>query len=94
MGDMSVVSPRPHMVVHTQQYESSVDKYSVCHFLKPGIIGLAQIQGCKGEIVERADIANRVRYDIFYMEKWSLALDAEIVFLTIYNAIKGEAKTY
>lgn len=94
MGDMSVVGPRPHMVVHTQQYEGSVDKYLVRHFLKPGITGLAQIQGCRGEILERADIVNRVRYDIFYMEKWSLGLDAKIVFLTIYNAVKGEAKAY
>ncbi|WP_282179013.1 exopolysaccharide biosynthesis polyprenyl glycosylphosphotransferase [Maribacter stanieri] len=94
MGDMSVVGPRPHMVVHTQQYESSVDKYLVRHFLKPGITGLAQIQGCRGEIINRSDIVNRVRYDIFYMEKWSLALDAKIVFLTIYNALKGEERAY
>ena len=94
MGDMSVVGPRPHMVVHTQQYESSIDKYLVRHFLKPGITGLAQIQGCRGEIVNRSDIVNRVRYDIFYMEKWSLALDAKIVFLTVYNALKGEERAY
>ncbi|WP_027065142.1 exopolysaccharide biosynthesis polyprenyl glycosylphosphotransferase [Maribacter sp. Hel_I_7] len=94
MGDMSVVGPRPHMVVHTQQYESSVDKYLVRHFLKPGITGLAQIQGCRGEIINRSDIVNRVRYDIFYMEKWSLALDAKIVFLTVYNALKGEERAY
>ncbi|WP_339729857.1 undecaprenyl-phosphate glucose phosphotransferase [Maribacter stanieri] len=94
MGDMSVVGPRPHMVVHTQQYENSVDKYLVRHFLKPGITGLAQIQGCRGEIVNRSDIVNRVRYDIFYMEKWSLALDAKIVFLTVYNALKGEERAY
>ena len=94
IGDMSVVGPRPHMVVHTQQYEGSVDKYLVRHFLKPGITGLAQIQGYRGEIINRSDIVNRVRYDIFYMEKWSLGLDAKIVFLTIYNAIKGEARAY
>ena len=93
-GDMSIVGPRPHMVVHTQQYESSVDKYLVRHFLKPGITGLAQIQGCRGEIVNRSDIVNRVRYDIFYLEKWSLALDAKIVFLTVYNALKGEERAY
>tara|TARA_R110000751_G_scaffold305548_1_gene422135 strand:- start:1 stop:876 length:876 start_codon:yes stop_codon:yes gene_type:complete len=94
MGDMSVVGPRPHMVVHTQQYENSVNKYLVRHFLKPGITGLAQIKGCRGEIVNRSDIVNRVRYDIFYMEKWSLALDAKIVFLTVYNALKGEERAY
>lgn len=94
IGDMSVVGPRPHMVVHTQEYENSVDRYLVRHFIKPGITGLAQIQGCRGEILDRSDIVNRVRYDIFYMEKWSLALDIKIVYKTIFNAIKGEEKAY
>ena len=93
-GEMSVVGPRPHMVVHTQEYQNSVDKYLVRHFLKPGITGLAQIQGYRGEIIEKADIVNRVRYDIFYMEKWSLRLDAKIIYLTVYNAIKGDKKAY
>lgn len=93
-GDMSVVGPRPHMVVHTQQFEKSVDKYLVRHFLKPGITGLAQIKGYRGEIVNKADIINRVRYDIFYMEKWSLRLDVKIIYLTVLNAFKGEKKAY
>ena len=94
IGDMSVVGPRPHMEVHTQQYETSVDKYLVRHFLKPGITGLAQIKGYRGEIVERSDIVNRVRYDIFYLEKWSLWLDLRIIFNTITNAIRGEERAY
>ncbi|MEO9480979.1 MAG: undecaprenyl-phosphate glucose phosphotransferase [Maribacter dokdonensis] len=94
MGDMSVVGPRPHMVVHTEQYQNSVDKYLVRHFLKPGITGLAQIQGYRGEIIYKSDIINRVRYDIFYMEKWSLGLDAKIIIMTVYNAIKGEERAY
>ncbi len=93
-GDMSVVGPRPHMQLHTEQYEKSVDKYLVRHFLKPGITGLAQIKGCRGEIVEKADIINRVRYDIFYMEKWSLQLDLSIIYYTVINAIKGEERAY
>ncbi|MBU2995638.1 exopolysaccharide biosynthesis polyprenyl glycosylphosphotransferase [Cellulophaga baltica] len=93
-GDMSVVGPRPHMQLHTEKYEKSVDKYLVRHFLKPGITGLAQIKGCRGEIVEKADIINRVRYDIFYMEKWSLQLDLSIIYYTVANAIRGEEKAY
>jgi putative colanic acid biosynthesis UDP-glucose lipid carrier transferase len=93
-GDMSVVGPRPHMQLHTEQYEKSVDKYLVRHFLKPGITGLAQIKGCRGEIVEKADIINRVRYDIFYMEKWSLQLDLSIIYYTVANAVRGEDKAY
>ena len=93
-GDMSVVGPRPHMQIHTEQFQNSVDKYLVRHFLKPGITGLAQIKGYRGEIVNKSDIINRVRYDIFYMEKWSLSLDLSIIYYTVYNAIKGEDKAY
>lgn len=94
MGDMSVVGPRPHMELHTMDYETSVDKYLVRHFVKPGITGLAQVKGYRGEIVEKADILNRVRLDIFYVEKWSIWLDLEIVYKTIVNAIKGQEKAY
>ncbi|MDP5230054.1 MAG: undecaprenyl-phosphate glucose phosphotransferase [Cellulophaga sp.] len=93
-GDMSVVGPRPHMKLHTEQYEKTVDKYLVRHFLKPGITGLAQIKGYRGEIIEKADIVNRVRYDIFYMEKWSLELDLRIIYYTVANALKGEESAY
>ncbi|WP_298489274.1 exopolysaccharide biosynthesis polyprenyl glycosylphosphotransferase [uncultured Maribacter sp.] len=93
-GDMSVVGPRPHMHLHTEQYETSVDKYLVRHFLKPGITGLAQIKGYRGEIINKSDIVNRVRYDIFYMEKWSISLDIKIIFNTVTNAIRGEERAY
>ncbi|NJB35382.1 undecaprenyl-phosphate glucose phosphotransferase [Croceivirga sp. JEA036] len=94
MGDMSVVGPRPHMVVQTEEYQKSVDKYLVRHFLKPGITGLAQVKGYRGEVIQKSDILNRVRYDIFYMEKWSLKLDLRIIFFTVFNALKGEEKAY
>lgn len=93
-GDMSVVGPRPHMQLHTEEFEKSVDKYLVRHFLKPGITGLAQIKGYRGEIVQKADIVNRVRYDIFYMEKWSIQLDLSIIYYTVVNAIRGQDKAY
>ncbi len=94
MGDMSVVGPRPHMELQTWDYEISVDKYLVRHFVKPGITGLAQIKGYRGEILEKADILNRVRLDIFYVEKWNLGLDFLILFQTIYNVFSGEDKAY
>jgi len=93
-GDMSVVGPRPHMQSHTEQFQSTVDKYLVRHFLKPGITGLAQVKGYRGEIVDNSDIVNRVRYDIFYMEKWSFKLDLKIIYLTVFNVFKGEEKAY
>lgn len=94
MGDMSVVGPRPHMESHTLNYEVSVDKYLVRHFVKPGITGLAQIKGYRGEILEEQDILNRVRLDIFYVEKWTLALDLEIVFKTVVNAFRRQERAY
>jgi putative colanic acid biosynthesis UDP-glucose lipid carrier transferase len=66
----------------------------VRHFIKPGITGLAQTNGFRGEIENDRDIVNRVKYDIFYLENWSLLLDIKIIVLTVYNAIKGEKKAY
>jgi putative colanic acid biosysnthesis UDP-glucose lipid carrier transferase len=93
-GDMSVVGPRPHMVSHTHMYAERIDKFMVRHFIKPGITGLAQVSGYRGEVETDDDIINRVRLDIFYLENWSLLLDLKIVFQTIYNALKGEEKAY
>ncbi len=94
LGDMSVVGPRPHMVSHTHMYAERIDKFMVRHFIKPGITGLAQTSGFRGEVETENDIINRVRYDIFYLENWSLLLDLKIVFQTVQNAIKGEDKAY
>lgn len=93
-GDMSVVGPRPHMVSHTNKYARSVDKFMVRHFVKPGITGLAQISGYRGEIEQDKDIINRVKYDIFYVENWSILLDLKVIFQTFFNALKGEDKAY
>lgn len=94
LGDMSVVGPRPHMVSHTEMYALRIDKFMVRHFIKPGITGLAQTNGFRGEVEIDADIINRVKYDIFYMENWSILLDIKIIFITIYNTLKGEEKAY
>lgn len=94
LGDMSVVGPRPHMVSHTNMYAERIDKFMVRHFIKPGITGLAQTKGFRGEVENDKDIINRVRYDIFYIEKWSLLLDLKIILITIYNTLKGDRKAY
>jgi len=91
---MSVVGPRPHMLQHTEEYSKSVNKYMVRHFVKPGITGLAQIKGYRGEIKVPADINNRVRYDIFYLENCSLLLDIRIILITIFKALRGDEKAY
>lgn len=93
-GTMSVVGPRPHMVKHTNEYATSVDKYMVRHFVKPGITGLAQVRGYRGEVETESDILNRIKFDIFYIENWSLFLDLKIIVQTVLNAFKGEEKAY
>lgn len=94
LGDMSVVGPRPHMVSVANLYASKVDKFMVRHFVKPGITGLAQTKGFRGEVETDEDIINRVKYDIFYMENWSILLDIKIILNTIYNMLKGDEKAY
>jgi len=94
LGDMSVVGPRPHMVSHTEMYAKSIDKFMVRHFIKPGITGLAQTKGFRGEVETEKDIVNRVKYDIFYIENWSFLLDIKIIIITVVNIFKGEDKAY
>ena len=95
-GDMSVVGPRPHMLKYTKDYAKKIDKYNYVfrHSVKPGITGLAQVSGYRGEIKNDEDIVNRIKYDIFYIENWSLILDLKIIFETIINIIRGEDKAY
>jgi len=93
-GEMSVVGPRPHMVSHTHMYAEKIDKFMVRHFVKPGITGLAQVSGFRGEVEDDNFITNRVKYDIFYLENWSLFLDFKIVFQTIFNSLGGDDKAY
>jgi putative colanic acid biosysnthesis UDP-glucose lipid carrier transferase len=93
-GQMSVVGPRPHLWKQNHMYGTTISKYMVRYFVKPGITGLAQIKGYRGEIESKEDIINRTKYDIFYIENWSLLMDFNIVIQTIVNIFKGEEKAY
>jgi putative colanic acid biosynthesis UDP-glucose lipid carrier transferase len=93
-GDMSVVGPRPHMVNHTKQYTDLINNYLVRHYAKPGITGWAQVNGYRGETKQLIDMQNRVEYDIWYIENWSIILDVEIIIKTIINVFKGEENAY
>ena len=79
LGQMSVVGPRPHIESLSLEYQKDVDNYLKRHIVKPGITGLAQVSGYRGEVKKRADIKNRVRLDIFYIENWSFFLDIKII---------------
>jgi putative colanic acid biosynthesis UDP-glucose lipid carrier transferase len=93
-GAMSVVGPRPHLKSLSQEYQKEVGDYLKRHVVKPGITGLAQVSGYRGEIKKKSDIKNRIRLDIFYIENWSFFLDLKIVLKTIFNVFKGDEKAY
>ena len=93
-GEMSVVGPRPHLPSLSIEYQKDVDDYLRRHIVKPGITGLAQVSGYRGEIKKKSDIKNRVRLDIFYIENWSFLLDVKIILMTIFNVFKGEENAY
>lgn len=90
LGNMSIVGPRPHMLKHTEEYSQMISKYMVRHFVKPGITGLAQIKGFRGETTDAKKMQGRVKMDIFYIENWQFILDLKIISLTVLNIFKGE----
>jgi len=94
LGDMSVVGPRPHLWSQNKAYGNKIKKYMVRHYVKPGITGLAQVRGFRGEIETDEDMINRIKYDVFYIENWSLILDIKIIVQTVVNIFKGEDKAY
>ena len=94
MGNMSVVGPRPHISSQLDQYGAAIKKYKVRHFVTPGITGYAQVNGYRGETKEVSLMEKRVEYDVIYMENWSLSLDIKIIFLTVWNMIRGEKDAY
>jgi putative colanic acid biosynthesis UDP-glucose lipid carrier transferase len=94
IGNMSVVGPRPHPLYMTTEYQNLVNSYLIRHFVKPGITGWAQVNGYRGETQELKAMKKRVEYDIWYIENWNLLLDLKIIFLTVYNMIKGEKNAY
>ncbi len=94
IGNMSLVGPRPHMLMHTYEYSPKVDKYMVRHFVKPGITGLAQVKGYRGETKEIELMEKRIKADIHYVENWTLKLDMKIMLETVLMILKGDEKAY
>jgi putative colanic acid biosynthesis UDP-glucose lipid carrier transferase len=85
LGDMSVVGPRPHAVLHNEEYRSKVDYYMLRHKVKPGITGWAQINGWRGETDTLDKMEKRVEFDLQYIKHWSVWFDIKIIFLTIFK---------
>jgi putative colanic acid biosysnthesis UDP-glucose lipid carrier transferase len=83
LGEMSIVGPRPHAVAHRDRFANLIDGYLSRHRVKPGITGWAQIHGLRGEAESLARMQERVRYDLHYIENWSLLLDLRIILRTL-----------
>jgi putative colanic acid biosynthesis UDP-glucose lipid carrier transferase len=94
LGDMSVVGPRPHLWAQNKAYGTKVKKYMIRHHVSPGVTGLAQVRGFRGEIETDEDMVNRIKYDVFYIENWSIWMDIKIIIQTVVNIFKGEEKAY
>lgn len=86
-GQMSVVGPRPHFIDHDQAFGEFIDNYAVRYFAKPGITGLAQTKGCRGETDTELKVFQRVRLDNFYLRNWSLWMDLKIIVATAWQVI-------
>ena len=84
-GDMSIVGPRPHAIVHNEQYRKLILGYMLRHKVKPGITGLAQVNGWRGETDTLEKMEKRIEFDLEYIRSWSLWLDLKIVFFTIFK---------
>ena len=90
LGDMSVVGPRPHMLKHTEEYSSLINRFMLRHLAKPGITGLAQVSGFRGETHYIDQMEGRVKMDIKYIENWSFWLDMKIIVKTVTNMLGKE----
>lgn len=94
LGDMSISGPRPHLVKHDQEFARLMKTYYTRHFVKPGITGLAQCKGYRGEISEVTLLEERIRYDIFYINNWSLLLDFQIILATVKQVLFPPKSAY
>jgi putative colanic acid biosynthesis UDP-glucose lipid carrier transferase len=89
-GRMSLVGPRPHAVAHNEEYRKLIKGYMVRHKVLPGITGLAQVNGCRGETAELKDMEARVNFDLDYLRHWSPMLDIKIILLTIVRVFRDD----
>ena len=93
-GDMSIVGPRPNLVSQLEHYSKTIDQYKIRHFVTPGITGYAQVNGLRGETREEGLMAKRVEFDVQYIQNWSFLLDLKIIWLTVWNMVRGEKNAY
>ena len=84
-GDMSLVGPRPHAVEHNEYYRKCIKGYMQRHYFKPGMTGLAQINGYRGETKDLKLMEQRIENDLYYINNWNMVLDIKILLKTSYK---------
>jgi putative colanic acid biosynthesis UDP-glucose lipid carrier transferase len=89
-GRMSLVGPRPHAVAHNEEYRKLIKGYMVRHKVLPGITGLAQVNGCRGETSQLEEMEARVNFDLDYLRHWSPMLDIKIILLTVVKVFRDD----
>jgi putative colanic acid biosynthesis UDP-glucose lipid carrier transferase len=89
-GTMSLVGPRPHANAHNEYYRKQISGYMLRHKVKPGITGLAQVSGCRGETETLEKMERRIRFDHQYIRDWSLWMDLKILGKTLFVVLKSE----
>jgi putative colanic acid biosysnthesis UDP-glucose lipid carrier transferase len=89
-GSMSLVGPRPHANAHNEQYRQMIEGYMLRHKIKPGITGLAQVRGWRGETDTLEKMQKRIECDHEYIREWSLALDIKIMLQTVLVVLKRQ----
>jgi putative colanic acid biosynthesis UDP-glucose lipid carrier transferase len=92
-GSMSLVGPRPHAVAHNEEYRRLIKGYMIRHKVLPGMTGLAQVNGCRGETARLEDMRARIEYDLDYLRQWRPTLDIKILFRTAL-VVLGDRKAY
>jgi lipopolysaccharide/colanic/teichoic acid biosynthesis glycosyltransferase len=93
-GDMSVVGPRPHLLEHDDVFARVLENYHVRAAVKPGVTGLAQVRGYRGQVTSEDAIRKRIQSDIYYLENWSFALDCSIIARTTVQLIFPPKSAY
>jgi lipopolysaccharide/colanic/teichoic acid biosynthesis glycosyltransferase len=91
---MSIIGPRPHPLKLNEEFSSKIEKFMARHYIKPGITGLAQAKGFRGETKNDISMKSRVKLDRFYIENWSFLLDMKIIYATVIALIKGDQQAY
>ena len=94
VGDMSIVGPRPYMPILDEEFRQQTRGYRIRNLVKPGITGLSQSLGFRGAVLEEEMVKRRVYWDVYYISHWSLGMDIQITFRTLWQVIRPPSTAF